>query len=350
MNKKITLLAIVTGVTLTILAGILLRGHMPGGLTQSHQKDKTSQPISFRLKWVIYSSFAHHFVALDKGFFKQENLSVTIQPGGAGLDPIKLVASGADDVGLAGYAQILLAREKGIPVVAIAEEMIKSGVVAITLKSSGITTPQGFIGKTVGVVPGSDPTTVYQALMAKLKIDRSKIKEVPIGFDLAPLFDGRIDVDSVAYISNQPIVAEDKGFPVNIINPADYGVSVGGNVIFTSEKALAERRPELKRFLRAVLRGIIESQRMSDDEVVKTVLTHNDKLNSSTEHKIWKVTKDVLLSHDPTTVGLMPDETWQRTADIFHEQGLLKTVPDLGKAYTNELIEEILREGLELHE
>jgi ABC-type nitrate/sulfonate/bicarbonate transport system substrate-binding protein len=58
--------------------------------------------ISFRLKWVIYSSFAHHFVALEKGFFKQEKLDVSIRPGGAGLDPIKLVASGADDVGLAG--------------------------------------------------------------------------------------------------------------------------------------------------------------------------------------------------------------------------------------------------------
>jgi ABC-type nitrate/sulfonate/bicarbonate transport system substrate-binding protein len=304
------------------------------------------EDFSFRLKWIIYSSFAHHFVALDKGYFKQEGLNVTIQPGGAGIDPIKLVASGADDVGLAGYAQILMAREKGIPVIAIAEEYVKSGVVAMSLKNSGITKPQDFVGKTVGIVPGSDPTIVYQALIAKLGIDRTKINEVPIGFDLIPLFEKKIDATTVAYISNQPIVAEDKGFPVNIINPEDYGVSVGGNVFFTSEKALAERRPALKRFLRAALRGIVASQQMSDEDVVKIVLAHNDKLNEATERKIWKVSKEVLLSHDPKSVGLMPAETWQRTADIFKQEGLLKTSPDLKKCYSNELVEEILREGL----
>lgn len=347
MNSKflglIAALAVAVGATIYI-------SNRPTETTSGRPQQSTTQAsiedVSFRLKWVIYSSFAHHFVAIDKGYFKKEGLNVTIQPGGAGLDPIKLVASGADDIGLAGYAQILLAREKGIPVVAIGEEYVKSGVVMMSLKDSGISKPQDLVGKTVGIVPGSDPTIVYQALMAKLGLDRTKISEVPIGFDLTPLFEKKIDATTVAYISNQPIVADDKGFPVNLINPEEYGVSVGGNVFFTSEKALAERRPVLKRFLRAAMRGIIESQQMSDDEVVKIVLGHNDKLKVASELKIWKVTKETLLSHDPKTVGLMPPTTWQRTAEIFVQEGLLKTQPNLKQCYSNEIVEEILREGL----
>ncbi len=343
MKSPTKILAVIAALAVVVFAVVFFTNRQSQRQTPAPVK---IEDISFRLKWIIYSSFAHHFVAMDKGYFKQEGLNVTIQPGGAGLDPIKFVASGADDVGLAGYAQILLAREKGIPVVAIGEEYVKSGVVAMSLKDSGITKPQDFAGKTVGIVPGSDPTIVYQSLMAKLGIDRTKINEVPIGFDLTPLFEKKIDATTVAYISNQPIVAEDKGFHVNIINPEDYGVSVGGNVIFTSEKALADRRPVLKRFLRAAMRGIVASQRMSDEEVVKIVLAHNDKLNEATERKIWKVTKEVLLSHDPKSVGLMSDETWQRTADIFKHEGLLKTVPELKKCYSNELVEQILKEGL----
>lgn len=304
------------------------------------------EEVSFRLKWIIYSSFAHHFVALDKGYFTHEKLNVSIQPGGAGLDPIKLVASGADDVGLAGYGQILLAREKGIPVLAIGEEYVKSGVVVMSLKESGITKPQDFVGKTLGVVPGSDPTIVYQALMAKLGIDRKNIHEVPIGFDLTPLFEHQIDATTVAYISNQPIIAEAKGYAVNIINPDNYGVSVGGNVFFTSERMFAEHRLVLKRFLRAALRGIVASQRMDDVEVVKIVMAHNPKLNEASERKIWEVTKNVLLSDDPKSVGLMPMETWQKTGDVFFREGLLSRAPELRKCYSNELIEEILSEGL----
>ena len=110
---------------LAVIAGavIFFTNHRPQPPSQQSPPSARVEDVSFRLKWVIYSSFAQHFVAMDKGYFKQEGLNVTIQPGGAGIDPIKLVASGADDVGLAGYAQILLARE-WLKDVQIAQEQI----------------------------------------------------------------------------------------------------------------------------------------------------------------------------------------------------------------------------------
>jgi NitT/TauT family transport system substrate-binding protein len=300
--------------------------------------------VSFRLKWFIYSSFAHHLVAQEKGLYAAQKLKVTIKPGGANVDPIKTVTLGEDDVGLASYAQILLARQQGIPVVAIAEEYVTSGVVQYSLKKSGITKPQDFVGKKVGIIPGSDTATVYEALMAKEGIDRSKITEIPIGFDLTPLFTGAIDVSTVGYISNQPIVAETKGYPVNIIDPHGYGIRPGGNVIFTTEKNLREKRSQLKRFLRAMVDGIELSQQLSNDEVVNIVLKYNASLERSSELKVWQVTKDQLLSHDSSRTGIMPPETWTETADIFNRFGPLKQIPALGSCYTNDLINEVLTE------
>lgn len=310
------------------------------------QKEGPLEAVSFRLKWFVYSSFAHYFVAQDQGCFRTQGLDVHIRGGGAGIDPIKLVASGADDAGLASYGQILLAREKGIPVVAIAEEYVKSGVVFITLKASGISKPADFVGRTVGFIPGSDTGTVYEALMSQQGIDRSKIREVPVGFDLAILFDGKVDVLTAGFISNQPIVAEQKGYPVNVIDPYEYGIRLGGNVLFTSEETLKKRRHMLKRFLDCVLKGIIDAQQLPDDKVVDLVMAQNERLDRAAELKVWKVTKDVLLSHDPKTVGLMAEATWLRTAELFKKFGLLKSVPALRDSYSNELVVEVLKEGL----
>jgi len=338
-NKRRLIIAIVViGLVAGAAAFLWLANNNGNQVTEN-------EPVSFRLKWVIYSSFAHHFVALEKGYYAEEGLQVDIQTGGAGIDPIRLVASGEDDLGLASYAQILLAREKGIPVVAIAEEYITSGVVFISLKESGIMKPSDFVGKKVGVIPGSDTGTVYEALMKKEGIDRSQIEEITIGFDLTVLFSGIIDVSTVAFITNQPIFAEQQGYPVNIINPYDYGIRPGGNVFFTSEKTLKEKRDVLKRFLKASLRGIIDSQTMNDTTVVDFVMAHNDKLNRKAEFNIWNATKEVLLTDDISKVGLMPEETWQQTADLFHDFGLLEEIPSIEESYTNDLVQEILSEG-----
>ncbi len=301
-------------------------------------------PLSFRLKWLVYSAFGPHFVALEKGFYKYEGLNVTIQPGGPGMDPIKLVVSGAEDVGLASYDQILIAREKGIPVIAIGEDTVKSGVGFISPKDSGIKTPQDFIGKKVGIMPGTDKGTMYEALMATCQIDRSKITEIPVAFDIAVLLNGAIQVFP-SFIVNQPIVAEEKGFPVNVIDPYEYGIRPGGNVYFTSESTLKSKRDALKRFLRAEMRGIIESQRIPDEEVVDMVMKYNKALNRPTEIKIWKATKPMLLESDPSKVGVMTQEKWQHTADLFLKSGLLKTAPKLAECYSNDLVLEIQRVG-----
>jgi len=313
-----------------------------GGETR-HQDQIKLEPFTLNLKWLIYSSFSSHFVALEKGYFKNEGLDVKILPGGPGVDPIKLVATDAVDVGLAGYEQILIAREKGIPIIAIGEDYVRSGVGFFSLKSSNIKNPQDFIGKKVGILPGSDKYTLYCAMMSKLNIDRKKITEIPSSADLVLLFSRTVDVFP-GFLVNQPFVAEEKGFQLNIIDPFDYGIRPGGNVYFTSEKTFKTKRAQLKAFLIGALKGIIEAPKLPDEEVVNMVLKYNDKLNKNAEIKIWRATKKLLLEKDPNKVGLMYESKWNYTANMSKEYGLINRIPDLKSCYTNTIVQEILSE------
>jgi len=296
------------------------------------------QRIVFRLKWLIYSGFGVHFVAQERGLYNAQQLNVDVRPGGPGIDPLKLVLTGESDVGLASYDQILLARAKGLPLVAIGEDTVKSGVGFMSLAESGIKTPQDFIGRRVGVMPGTDKGTMYEALMAKLAIDRSHIIEIPVQFNPAVLFNGTVEVFP-SFISNQPILARKAGFKVNVIDPDAYGITPGGNVFFTSETTLRKRQDALRRFLSAEVRATVESQTLPDAEVVAYVMKHNDALERDVEIEIWRATKSMLLPHDETGVGLMKRDTWARTAALFHQSGLLDRIPDLSKCYTNALVE-----------
>jgi ABC-type nitrate/sulfonate/bicarbonate transport system substrate-binding protein len=300
--------------------------------------------MSFRLKWFVYSAFATHIVALDRGYYREQGLDVDIRPGGPGMDPIRLVATGVDDVGLADYLQIITAREKGIPVVAIGEDYIRSGAGLFALKTSGIATPKDFEGRKVGIMPGTDKHALYLALLTKEHVDRKRITEIPVAFDSTLLLNGTIDVIP-GWITKDPFVFEERGAPVNVIDPYDYGLRPGGNVYFTSEDTLRKKRDLLKRFLRGTLKGIIEAPKMPDNAVVGMVLKHNPKLAKDAEVKIWVSSKNVLLEKDVSKVGLMYPTKWEETQKLGREYGLLKKDVDLTRCFTNDLVTEIHREG-----
>ena len=70
--------------------------------------------------------------------------------------------------------------------------------------------------------------------MAGAGLDTSLVNEQPVKFDISPLLSGQIDVWP-GYAINEPVTAEEKGFPVNIIWPSDYGVNLYADTIFTTE-------------------------------------------------------------------------------------------------------------------
>lgn len=349
MSRPLSRSTAVIGLLLLAILAVALtvyyRSRGSGGVTTLPaaavaSSEAEPEELNFRLKWLIYSSFAPHFVALEGGYYSDVNLEVDIEPGGPGIDPLKLVLAGEADVGLASYDQILIAREKGLPLVAIGEDTTKSGVGFLSIASSGIAKPEDFVGRRVGVMPGTDKGTLYEALMAKEGIDRTAIEEIPVQFNLSVLLNGTVEVFP-AFITNQPIVARNQGFDVNVVDPDDYGISPGGNVFFTSESILRRREGVLTRFLCAELRAIIDSQALPDEEVISYVLKHNPRLEEPTELEIWRATKQILLSKDPTTVGIMRRETWTHTADLFQQTGLLQRAPDLETVYTNDLVEQV---------
>ena len=83
--------------------------------------------VKIVLQWVVQAQFAGYYVALEKGFYEEENLNVEIQPGGPDILPVQLVAAGAAELAVQPFAVLLSARDQGIDVVAVAQVFERSG-------------------------------------------------------------------------------------------------------------------------------------------------------------------------------------------------------------------------------
>ena len=107
--------------------------------------------VRLQLQWVTQAQFARYYVALDKGYYDAEDLDVSILPGGPDIAPPQVLAGGGADAMLNWMPSALAARERGLPVVNIAQPFKSSGLMLTCWKDTGITSPADFKGKTIGV-------------------------------------------------------------------------------------------------------------------------------------------------------------------------------------------------------
>lgn len=107
--------------------------------------------VRLQLQWVTQAQFAGYYVALENGYYDAADLDVTILPGGPDIAPPQVLAGGGADAMLNWMPSALAARERGLPVVNIAQPFKSSGLMLTCWKDTGITGPQDFKGRTIGV-------------------------------------------------------------------------------------------------------------------------------------------------------------------------------------------------------
>ena len=109
------------------------------------------EPVSLQLQWVTQAQFAGYYVALDKGWYHEEGIDLTIEPGGPDVTPTELVSAGTHDFGTSLLADLVVTIKKGKPLISLAQIQQTNGLLLIAHKSSGIEQPTDFVDKRVGV-------------------------------------------------------------------------------------------------------------------------------------------------------------------------------------------------------
>ena len=316
-------------VAILIAAGVLAYHYVPRGTSEL-------TPVSFRLAWVYDMAEVGVFVAQDENYFRDEGLDVKVEPGGFGSDPIKLVAAGTDDFGVAGAGNLLLARAEGVPVVAIGAEFQNTPVGFIVHKGSGISTFKDFRGKRVGIQTGADTDVLYRALLARNGMTSADVHEVPIQFDATPFVSDQIDV-LPGYVTNQPVTLKSQGTSVDVISAASQGLNYYGNVYFTSERMLREHPERVREFLSAVRRGWTTAFE-NEPAAIRAIQHKTSDFNANDLGLIYKSVVPFIHPDDGDQLLSMSSQRWDTTRQVLQDAGLLKSKIDVSAAYTNDFL------------
>ena len=219
--------------------------------------------MTLQLKWVTQAQFGGYYVALDKGFYEEEGLNVTIKPGGPDVAPAQVIAGGGADVVLDWMPSALASREKGLDLVNIAQPFKSSGMMLTCRKDSGIATPADFKGKTLGVWFGGNEYP-FLSWMNKLGYStdggEDGVTVLKQGFNVDPILNGQADcVSTMTYNEYWQII--DAGLTPEelvVFKYEDQGVATLEDGIYVIGSNLEDPAfvEKMERFVRASMKGL----------------------------------------------------------------------------------------------
>ena len=315
--------------------------------------------VRLQLQWTPQAQFAGYFAADKQGYYKAENLTVTMVPGGPTVVP-QQVGSAADgpEFTISWVPKVLEAREAGSDLVDIAQVFQRSGTKSVTWKDSGITDPCGFAGKKVGAWGFGNEYEVTAAalncgLTPGLEAGGDATKQYQLvtqAFDMVAFLNKEIDAAEAMIYNEYAQVLEAqnpetgelyKPEDLNVIDYNEVRSAMLQDAIFVRKAWLDQgtNRDVAVRFVRASLRGWIYCRDHQDDCIQYTT-DAGSQLGAG--HQRWMMNEiNALVWPSPDGVGMMDPVFWGQTVRIAKGAGIIKADPSID-AYTTDIVEEAL--------
>lgn len=290
-----------------------------GGETNSKNKSTT-----LKLNWIYTGSFAPEALSA-KEVASRNNLTLKLEPGGQGKDPLKLV--GDNEFGAAAADEILRANDKGGQFVIIGVINYNSPACFLSLEKDNIRTPKDFEGKTIGILPFGSTGLVYKLLLKKAGVDALKLKEVTVYPDLKVFLSGKTHQVQPAFIYDETVSLDLQNIRYNVIEPKDYGVVFKGPCYFTTVNTVKNNPELVQAFINTVAQGMNEAIK-NPERAIKALKEIAPDINEARELKVWRKGAPYYMGYNnqPLTSDT---NSWHEMIEELKSFGEIKNEPDL---------------------
>lgn len=215
--------------------------------------DKEANLIRMQSPWINDAEFIGYFIAIEKGFYKDEGVSYQYLPGGPEIV--------ADSVLLAKRAEIALTTpdvtinailKQKAPFKIIGAQYQKNPLGIVSLEKNGIREPRDLIGKTLAAPPANHLTV--EAFLKINNIAKKDVRVVPYQYDPTPLLNGEVDA-TLDFVTNVPFTIRERGAKPSSFLLYDHGFQIFNDTVVVREETLNSHRKLLSAWLRASRRG-----------------------------------------------------------------------------------------------
>ena len=294
------------------------------------------QKIRLPMGYIPNIQYAPFYVAIERGYFAEAGFEIEFDYSFE-TDGVALVGAGDLPFAIVSAEQVLLARAQGLPVVYVASWYQNSPVAIVAKAESGIETPSDLVGRRIGL-PGLFGASyiALRALLAEFSLSEGDVTLDSIGFNQVQALAADQEDAVVGYVNNEPVQLRAEGYEVNVIRVADF-VQLAANGILTNESMIAQHPEQVRAFVGAFLRGLVDTIADPDAayQISKQYVESLAEANEAVQKEVLALSIEFWQADHP---GFSDPVAWDYMHFILLDMGLLAEPLDLDAAFTNEFL------------
>lgn len=316
------------------------------GLTLAATAAAQAEKLKVRLDWTPWGVHAAMHLAQHRGWFGAAGLDVQLEDGNGSVTTVQIVGSSDQfDIGHASLSSMMIARDKGLPVKAVAVLARLSDVGLLVPQDSGIRSPKDLKGKKIAYTAGSLEAPFIDAFLAAGGLKKSDIEliNVDAAGKASTYAAGRTDAAFSTIPFFLPVVSESR--PSNGIRFSDYNLNMPSFGLFTTEAKLASRREAIGKFASVVASAWQYIYSGNQDEAVEAILAQRPQ--ARIDRKILRGQIDALQGFiQPAGVsqpiGVPVHAEWATAVATLSTAGLVRNAKDGSEFFVPGLVRPVV--------
>ncbi len=296
---------------------------------------------TLRLKWLPQTQFAGFYLALERGYYREAGLDLTINPGGPNLLTENLVASGGEQFGVSGGTDsVFSAREKGLPLVCVGVTHQVTPFVFAAKADGPVKTLEDLRGrKATAWFTGAH--LVLFGMLASRGIAKDAVSISPQQVSVTPFVNGEVDVIAATWYNELNVLKARLGGveKLKLFVAEDYGITVPRDTVIVNEPFAQANPRAVEAFLRASIRGW-KASKAEPAAALEAVMKIAPTIDRAHQTAMLPECLRLMTAGAAAQQGLFTIDTTavKKAHDFFVEQKVLAAPIDLAAAYQGQYL------------
>jgi NitT/TauT family transport system substrate-binding protein len=294
--------------------------------------------FTLQLNWFHLADHSPIYLALKKGYYREENIDLTVVRGSGSADSAKKIDLGQGHVGISDAPTVLTAISKGANLRMVAVVYDKAGNNVFFKKSANIRSPKDLMGRKIAAPPADSHRVLWPAFAAVNNLDPNGVTLVNVKPEGKQAIVAGGDVDGSFDLYTSFAIWEKvlgKG-NVGHLLWADYGLPIYGHTYFVN-RDLEKKDPKLiERFLRATHKGWRDAQ-VNPREAIDAMAAVVPGLDTQALFNTTPQIMDLCITERSRKhgIGWIERDLMQKTIDITFAQNKPDRPVNVDEAFTN---------------
>ena len=303
------------------------------------------ETLDFILNWVPGGDHAPYYYAKKQGWYAKEGIELNLEPGKGSALSTQRVGAGANPIGLADMAGVLVAKGKGADNVAVFNVYANSPQGMYWLKSSGIKGIKDFPGKKIGNPAGDAARVMWPALAKANGVDPKSVTWVNIdpNAKLAALKAHTVDI-TTSFYNLHHVFKRELGADMGFLAWRNAGLNTYGNSVIVNGAYLKSHRDLIARFTQVTQRAFAQCVKQPEP-CVQALIDANGALNFKNELGNWYLVEVLMSDKVSQTVALgwHDEQRMQNDYNLVREYVGVEKPFDVKSVYTNAFLDKSIK-------